>query len=313
MKRAIRGPHYQVLILGSALILGQANPQQQSPKGTAAPGIPGVVAGGTKVQLIWTGFQSADGIISASDGGLLFAEEPASRISKIDKDDKVSVFMEDTNGTGALAIDSRGRVFGAQRHNISVGILAPERKVLADNYEGDPLKGANDLVVDKKGGVYFTESGRMPPAVYYINAGGKITRLADDIRANGIMLSRDEKTLYVTNSEVVMAFDVQPDGTVKNRRDFGKLEGNGADGLAIDSTGRVYSASPLGVQVFSPQGQHLGVIPTPRPATSVAFAGPGKKTLYITGRGAEGPGNQQNARSIYKVAMLAQGFKDRVK
>ena len=110
-----------------------------------------------------------------------------------------------------------------------------------------------------------------------------------------------------------MAFDVQPDGTVQNRREFGKLEGAGADGLAIDSAGRLYSASPLGVQVFSPQGQRLGVIPTPRPATSVAFAGPDKKTLYITGRGAEGPGNQQNARSIYKVAMLAQGFKDRVK
>jgi gluconolactonase len=299
-------------IWGSVLILGQTN-EQQAPKETTAPNIPGVVAGATKVQLIWTGFQSADGIISAPDGGLLFAEEPASRISKIDKDDKVSVFMEDTNGAGALAIDSKGRVFAAQRHNISIGILAPGRKVLADNYEGDPLKGANDLVVDKKGGVYFTESGRMPPAVYYINAGGKITRLADDLRANGIMLSRDEKTLYVTNSEFVMAFDVQPDGTVRNRRNFGKLEGNGADGLAIDSAGRLYSASPLGIQVFSPEGQHLGIIPTPRPSTSVAFAGPDKKTLYITARGAEGPGNQQNARSIYKVSMLAQGFKDRAK
>jgi gluconolactonase len=299
--------------VGSTVAPLQAGAQQAA-KETTAPDIPGVVAGGSKVELIWTGSQSADGIISAPDGGLLFAEEPASRISKLDKDNKVSVFMENTNGAGALAIDSKGRMFAAQRHDISVGVLSPERKVLANNYEGDPLKGANDLVVDKKGGVYFTESGRMPPAVYYINAAGKITRLAADLRANGIMLSRDEKMLFVTNSENVMAFDIQQDGTVTNRRSFGKLQGAGADGLAIDSEGRLYCASPLGVQVFAPQGQLLGVIPTPRPSTSVAFAGRDKKTLYITARGANGPGgDQQNARSIYKVSMMAQGFKGRAK
>jgi gluconolactonase len=77
--------------------------------------------------------------------------------------------------------------------------------------------------------------------------------------------------------------------------------------------GRLYVASPIGVQIFSLQGQHLGVIPTPRPSTTVAFAGTDKKTLYIVGRGAEGPGNQQTARSMYKVSMLAEGFKDRAK
>jgi gluconolactonase len=299
--------------LGSVLISGQTPPQQPS-RETIAPDIPGVVAAGTKVQLIWTGFQSADGIVGAPDGSLLFAEEPASRISRIDNDGKVSTWLENTNGAGALAIDSKGRLFANQRHDVRVGILSPTTTVLASGYEGEPLKGANDLVVDKRGGVYFTESGRTPPAVYYINPMGRITRLAGDIeRANGIMLSRDEKILYVTSSEVIVAYDIQPDGLVNNRRIFGKLEGNGADGLAIDSMGRLYVASPIGVQIFSPQGGHLGVIPTPRPSTTVAFAGTGKKTLYIVGRGAEGPGNQQTARSMYKVSMLAEGFKDRAK
>lgn len=176
------------------------------------------------------------------------------------------------------------------------------------------MKGCNDLVVDKKGGVYLTESGRMPPAVYYINAAGKMTRLAADLRANGIMLSKDEKMLFVTNGEVVMAFDIQPDGLVTNRREFAKMQEGGADGLAVDSEGRLYAASPVGVQVFTPQGQHLGTIPTPRNSTSVAFAGPDKKTLFITARGFDGAGgNEGNARTIYKVSMLAQGFKDRVK
>lgn len=84
-------------ILGSALIMGQTTPQPRPPKDT--PNIPGVVAAGTKVQQVWTGTQSADGIVSAPDGGLLYAEEPANRISKLDKDNKVSTFMENTNGT----------------------------------------------------------------------------------------------------------------------------------------------------------------------------------------------------------------------
>ena len=137
--------------------------------------------------------------------------------------------------------------------------------------------------------------------------------------ANGVLLSPDERTLYVsdTPTEYLVAFDVRPDGSIGNKRNFARLEGaqrTGADGLAVDAAGRLYVASPVGVQVFSPQGQHLGTIPTPRPATSLAFAGPDKKTLYIVGRGTAGPrGAEQNARSMYKVSMLAQGYKDRAK
>jgi len=75
-----------------------------------------------------------------------------------------------------------------------------------------------------------------------------------------------------------------------------------ADGVAIDSEGRVYAALPNGVQVFSPQGQHLGTIPVARRVQNLAFAGADKKTLYMVGSGA-----------AFKVQMVAQGFKDRVK
>ena len=286
---------------------------------TTASGIPGVVAAGSKVELVWMGFESADGIIGASDGSLLFAEQVASRVSRIDKDGKVSAYLHNTNGTGALAIDSKGRIISAERLKAGIGMLTPDHKVLADKFEGEALKDANDLVVDKKGGVYFTEGRRNPrnAAVYYINPGGHIIKITDDVaRANGIMLDREEKTLYVTNGPMIVAFDVRPDGSVTNSRTFAKMDGGdkaGSDGLAIDSAGRLYVASPIGIQVFNAQGQHLGTISTPRPTTSVAFAGPGKKTLYIVGRGADGPGDQQWARSIYKVAMLAEGFKGRAK
>ena len=307
-------------LLGSVLTLSPLEAARQTglDRVTAAPDIAGVVAAGTPVERIWTTrSDSADGIVGAPDGSLLFAQEPVNRIGRIDQRGRVTTYLEDTNGAGALAIDSKGRLIACQRHDVAVGLLVPERRVLVDNFRGEPLHGANDLVVDLKGGVYFTESGRMPfPGVYYISPTGQMTSLGDDIRANGIMLSGDERTLYVTDGRSILAFDIRPDGLVENRRSFGTVAGGPevrADGLAIDERGRLYAASQLGIHVFSPTGDHLGLIPVPRPTTSVAFAGPDKKTLYAIARGAEGAGDEQNARSMYRIAMLAAGFKGRAK
>jgi gluconolactonase len=190
--------------------------------------------------------------------------------------------------------------------------------VLTDNFDGKPLGRLNDLVADKKGGAFFTSGG-----AYYVNPGGRVISLGDDIRANGIMLNRDETIVYVTNGAVVLAFDIQPDGAVVNRREFGRLQAGGAgDGMAIDATGRLYVTSNAGVQVFSDGGQYLGVIPTPRNVISVAFSGADKKVLYVVGSGALGPdgkefvtpeGVRNNAKTIYKIQMLADGFKGRAK
>jgi gluconolactonase len=149
-----------------------------------------------------------------------------------------------------------------------------------------------------------------------------VTSLGDNIRSNGIMLSPDEKTLYVTNGGSILAFDIQPDGAVVNRRDFAKLDGGNGDGMAVDAAGRLYVTSAPGVQVFNPDGKHLGTIPAPRNPISVAFSGPDKKTLYIVGSGALGPdgkefttpaGVRNNAKTIYKIPVIAEGFKGRAK
>jgi gluconolactonase len=298
-------------------MLSQA-PAQQQPgpdKQTVAASIPGVVAAGTKVERVWTGQEAADGLISENDGTLLLPEQGrAHRISRVDRNGKVTLYLEDTNEAGGVAIDPKGRVIAIERNPPSrVRVLAPERKVLADAFEGKPFQRLSDIVGDQKGGVYFTESPSS--SVFYLSPGGQLMRLANDIQsANGIMLSPDEKTLYVTNTpNGILAFDVQPDNSLRNRRIFAKPEG-GQDGLAVDAAGRLYVASDLGVQVFSPQGQHLGLIPTPRETTTLAFAGPDKKTLYVVGRGNDGSnGNAPTARSMYKISMLAEGFKGRPK
>jgi gluconolactonase len=305
-----------------------------SPPGVRAVSVTemsGVVAAGSTWTLAWQGTDNADGIVGTSDGGLLFAQEQPSRISKLDRNDRVSVFLHDTHGAGAVAIDAQGRVLAVERtctdpggqpdqcrEPTVVGVLAPERKRLADAVAGKPLGRLNDLVADRKGGVYFTAGG-----AYYVNAAGVVASLGENIRANGIMLSPDEKTLYATNGATIIAFDVQTDGSAANRRDFARLEAGGnGDGMAVDGSGRLYVTSAPGVQVFGTDGKYLGLIPTPRNAISVAFAGPDKRMLYVVGSGALGPdgkefttpdGVRNNAKTIYKLPMVARGSAGRAK
>lgn len=306
-------------------------PQPEPAREVTVQQIPGVIAAGSKWKLAWQGTDNADGIIGSSDGGLLFAQEQPSRVRKLDTSDKVSVFLNDTHGTGALAIDSKGRILGVERtctdpggkpdecaEPTAVAVLAPGRKILADSFQGHALGRLNDLMVDKRGGVYFNGAG-----TFYLNPAGQVARIGADLRTNGILLSRDEKLLYVTNGAEIVAFDIQSDGTVTNQRVLGNLEAGGAgDGMAIDSEGRLYVSSRPGIQVLTPDGKYLGLIPTPREAISAAFSGPGKKTLYIVCSGALGPdgnefrtaeGVRNNAKTIYKIEMIAQGFLGRAK
>ena len=320
-----------LLISVAIPLTAQRGGQPQGAREVTVSAIPGLVSAGSRWMLAWQGTDNADGIIGTDDGGLLFAQEQPNRISKLDANDKVSVALEDTHGTGAIAIDARGRVLAVQRtctdpggqpaqctEPTRIGVLSPERKVLADAFEGKPLGRLNDLVADKKGGAYFTVGG-----AYYVNTAGRVTSLGENIRANGIMLSPDERVLYVTNGGSILAFDVQAEGGVTNRRDFATLEAGGnGDGMAIDAAGRLYVTSQPGVQVFDRLGKYLGLIPTPRNAISVAFAGRDKKTLYIVGSGALGAdgkefitpeGVRNNAKTIYKLSMLTEGFKGRAK
>lgn len=307
-----------ILALSAAPVFAQgarstppANPAPPAPPAvqTVAPEIAGVVKAGTKVIVVKDGFQSTEGPVPLPDGSVLFTEPGASIVHKIDKNDTITTYLEKTNRANGLAIDSKGRLISVQA--LTVDVIAPKgsETTLAGPLEARP----NDLVVDKKDGVYFTLPGAHPPGILYIPAGGKATFLGEVKSPHGIQLSPDEKTLYVAdiNNEYLVAYDVQPDGKLTNRRDFGKYSGvkptaNGfdseADGVAVDSEGRIYVGTTPGIQVFSPKGQNLGVIPTSQRAQNLAFGGPDKKTLYLCGRTA-----------LFKVQMVSQGYKGRPK
>jgi gluconolactonase len=295
------------------------------PTNLVTPSIPGVVAAGTKIELVKGDFPRTEGPVGMPDGSLLFTE--ANRIVRIDPRGSVSTFVERSNDANGLGFDPKGRLVAVQRAPGSekVGVLYPAGAdaVLADRYEGKPFNRLNDLVVGRRGGMYFTDTA----GVYYLPPGGRVMRVAQGIpNPNGVMLSPDEKTLYANDKDgaYLLAFDVASDGTLTNRRNFAKYqslripghpdpllaEDNGADGLAVDSEGRSYVATNIGVEVFSPRGDHLGVIAAVwggesfrlRKPQNVAFAGPDRKTLYIVGAGA-----------VFKVQTLAQGVQGRAK
>ena len=271
---------------------------------TVAPGIPGVVAAGTKVTIVKDGFQSSEGPIAMPDGTTLFTEPGASKVHRIDKNGTITTFVENTNRANGLALDSKGRLIATTALTIDV-LHPPAAKATLAKMSTRP----NDLVVDRRDGIYFTLPSDKPSALYYIPAGGQAAKVGEAPGAHGIQLSPDEKTLYSADSggEYLVAFDVQPDGKLTNRRNFGKYQGlktpaSHADGIAIDGEGRVYVGIETGVQVFSPKGEPLGVIPTSQRPQNLAFAGPDKKTLYLTGRSA-----------LFSVQMIAQGYKGRPK
>ena len=322
-----------ILLLASGAAVAQPATVTPPFRDVIVAAIPGVIAAGEEWQRVWHGTDNADGILGTDDGGVLFAQEQPRRIGKLSATGEYSIALADTHGVGSLSTTADGQLFGVERtctdpgrrsggactEPTAVARLLPQRRVLADNFAGAPLGRLNDLVVDRHGGAYFTVAG-----AYYADRDGGVTSLGDGLSTNGIMLSPDESMLYVTNREVVVAFDVGPSGATSNRRDFARLEAGGTgDGLAVDAAGRLYVTSQPGVQVFAATGAYLGLIPTPRNAISVAFAGPAKKTLYIVGSGAAlGPngtefvtpeGVRNNAKSIYRIEMLAEGFRGRAK
>jgi len=191
---------------------------------------------------------------------------------------------------------------------------------IVGSYNGVPFAVANDVITDTKGGLYITDSsvakeGPKQPgtALYYHNSDGKTIRVTEPNSVeyiNGVMLTPDDRTLFLNGSgEIyVWAFDVNPDGTLRNKRPFAKLLApdseldreaprSVADGMTIDRDLNIYVATSLGIQVFDRTGSFAGIISFPRTPSHCVFGGPEMKTLYVTAR-----------KHIYSIRTLRTGF-----
>ena len=281
--------------------------------------IPGVIAEGAAVELFVGGFQGVEGPVAASDGTLYLSDIPSSRTYKLETTGALSVWRDNTNGANGLFLAVDGRLFAAESGGRRIVAITPDRRVteVATQFGGQPFRAPNDLILDSKGGVYFTDPAPRPAPnvapnepgnVHYVRPNGDVLLLDARIqRPNGLTLSLDEKLLYVddTEGEFVYAFDVQPDGQVTNKRAFVRLQEpeqgalgprSRADGMALDSKGRLYVATAAGIQVVDSEGQHLGTIRVPSVVRNVAFGGPIRRTLYMTALDA-----------LYRVEMLSEG------
>jgi gluconolactonase len=310
-RQRLRGgaiPLYSVLGLAS-IIAAVALPAAAQ----TSAGIPGVLAPGAAPELVQEGFVFTEGPVATADG-LYFSDIRVNRTYFLDPRGKIGVVRENTNGANGLALTKDGELLFAEgdgkritKRNKDSGIA-----VLTEGPPGVPLLAPNDLIVDAKGGIYFTDPGPRPVVpgrptyVYYLPAGASTPVLIDGAvaRPNGLTLTNDGKTLIVddTLNTTVFAYDVQPGGSAKNKRPFLQLrdiptgQESGADGLAVDHDGRLYITTLTGVQVFDAKGEYLGTIKVGRQPANVAFGGRNKQTLYITAR-----------EGLYRVNTLAKG------
>jgi gluconolactonase len=258
-----------------------------------------------------------------ADGNVYFSDILMQRIMRLSRDGQFSIFRENSNVANGMVIDRQGRLVVAEgaesptaiRSGMKTGgiprvtrtdLKTGRVEILAEQYDGNPLSGPNDVTIDARGRLYFTDAPGA--AVYRIDAPGKVARIlaAPDIqRPNGIQISPDERTLYIVEANgaqggarMIRAYDLLPDGTARNMRvvyDF--YPGRSADGISIDTAGNLYAAAGMhrtrgtaetldtkcGVYVISPQGTLLRFIPIPEDyITNTAFGGPDMKTLYIT-------------------------------
>ena len=261
-----------------------------------------------------------EGPAVAKDGTVYFTEIINQRIMKLDPSGALSIYRERSNVANGLLIDPEGRLIaceGAEFERPGVKVKGTPRvtrtdlktgkvEVIADSYQGKPFVGPNDVTIDSKGRLYFTDLPGV--GVYRIDAPGKVTRIlaAPDIqRPNGIQVAPDDSKLYLIEANgvaggarLIRAYDLQPDGTVRNMRvHYNFSPGRSADGMSIDTQGNLYASAGMnqlrgtaetldtktGIYVISPAGKLLKFIPIAEDyITNNAFGGPDMKTLYVT-------------------------------
>jgi gluconolactonase len=317
-------------LLVTAAVFAAAGPDEPRGPGPDLKSVPppgGLLPSGASVAVA-ARVSFLEGPAVAADGRLFFSDLIGNRILTMTRAGAVSVFREDSGRTNGNTFDASGRLIscegaeqgpGGRRRVVRTDLTSGRVEVLTDRYEGKRYNAPNDVCVDTKGRVWFTdpfygedrsalEMGA--EAIYRIDPDGTVTRAISQPeieRPNGLAITPDAKTLYVIDSNSrpggnrkVWAFDLGDDGTpVAGRRrlvfDFGR--GRGGDGMRLDVRGNLWVAAgitiprsagetadvPPGVYVISPAGALLGRIPIPEDViTNLAFGGPDRKTLYVT-------------------------------
>ncbi len=261
-----------------------------------AGGLSQLIREGATLQEVSSQFKFTEGPAADKKGNIFFTDQPNNKIWKYDTDGNLSVFMDKAGRSNGMYFDRKGNLVTCADENSEIWSISPDKKVtvLLKGYQGKRFNGPNDLWIDKKGGIYFTDPyyqrnywERKKPdiegqKVYYLAPGAEEAVVVDAAytRPNGIIGAPDGKTLYVTDigAGKTYKYRINKDGSLSNRMLFVE---EGSDGMILDNKGNLYITGK-GVTVFDPQGNKIGNIPVPSGwVGNVCFGGKDGKTLFI--------------------------------
>lgn len=296
-------------------------------------GDPAIILSDSKLEKIFDKASFTESPATSPDGFVFFVDRDlGGKIWRINPVTGESfIYRSPTGAALGIEFDSKGQMvvatagFFGCRCISRTDITSGNSIILAGLYEGKPFNGPNDLTIDESGRIYFTDYGFVAPyevlhhrinGVYRISGDTLIERIIDHPgRPNGIVISPDQKTLYVSYADadvykrgVITAYDILPGGEVRLRSIFAQFDHGeyGADGLTVDNSGNLYAALPTrdmsslkyGVAVYAPSGNRIAFIPVKGGATNVTF-GRNKQSheLFIT----RGP-------NVYRIKVGSEGY-----
>lgn len=270
-----------------------------------------VIADNAKLKHISDQFSFTEGPATDQEGNVFFTDQPNNDIWKYSTDGELTLFMDESGRSNGMYFDDNGNLLTCADAENELWSISPDKEVsvLVDNFKGKRLNGPNDLWIDPKGGVYFTdpyyqreywertEKAIDEQRVYYLTPNRKeVIIVADDlVKPNGIIGTPDGQTLYVADigDQKTYSFSINANGQLSNKKLFTEM---GSDGMTIDEQGNVYLTGD-GVTVFDQHGEQIEHIPVPEDWTAnVTFGGPNRQSLFITA-----------STSVYTLDMNVEG------
>lgn len=258
--------------------------------GTGSQPLQDILIPGEEWTLVGDGYRFTEGPAANAKGEVFFNDIPNDRAYRVGLDGKVEPFASDTKRGNGQAFGPDGTLYAAAPGAHAVLAYDPEghAKPFVEGIDG------NDLVIRHDGGMYVTQPGGGGSAsiLWYVSPKGEKTKV-DELSgfANGIAMSPDQSLLYVADyrSKWVYSYQVQPDGTLKDKQAYFHLhepdtaEDAGIDGLRTDRDGRLWAATRMGLQICDPAGRVNGILPTPNGrVANLAFGGPHFDTVFAT-------------------------------
>lgn len=270
---------------------------------------------GASAELLFNGAGLAEGPAVDQEGNLYFSDQPNDVVRRITPEGKVEEVMQPSGVANGLAFDQEGRLLICQSNsaNYPQDPKAGKRRVvrreqdgsitvLAETYEGRPFIGPNDLCVDRKGRIYFTdpyypesgvEKSQPVSGVYRIDAPGEVTLVVANLqKPNGILITPDNRTMYISDrgTQNLHRYQVQKDASLAPAGVVFKFPDRGIDGMAMDTKGNIYGAAgegaTSGVYVIDPYvNQLLSFQSFPSTVYNVCFGGQEGKRLYVCSGG----------------------------